>query len=67
MPCGSCEQTIQLGSARFAEVADDLRRRMPDPAELEPIPYRPQAGGDYDRSLRLETRGATGFELHVAS
>ncbi|WP_280239556.1 NAD(P)H-dependent oxidoreductase [Nocardia abscessus] len=63
--------TIRLGSTRFDEVADDLRRRMSDLAELEPIPYRPQAGGDYDRSLRLEpgreTRGATGFELHVAS
>ncbi len=63
--------TIRLGSARFEEVAHDLRRRMSDLAELEPIPYRAQAGGDYDRSLRLEpgreTRGATGFELHVAS
>ncbi|WP_280304245.1 NAD(P)H-dependent oxidoreductase [Nocardia abscessus] len=63
--------TIRLGSARFDEVADDLRRRMSDLAQLAPIPYRPQAGGDYDRSLRLEpgreTRGVTGFDLHVAS
>ncbi|WP_454198856.1 NAD(P)H-dependent oxidoreductase [Nocardia sp. Marseille-Q1738] len=63
--------TIRLGSERFEEVADDLRRRMSDLPGLDPIRYRPQGGGDYDRSLRLEpgreADGATGFGLHVAS
>ncbi|NQE66770.1 Ribosyldihydronicotinamide dehydrogenase (quinone) [Nocardia gamkensis] len=63
--------TIRLDSPRFGDVALDLRQRMSELARLEPIRYRPQAGGDYDRSLRLEpgreARGATGFGLHVAS
>ncbi|WP_255359488.1 hypothetical protein [Nocardia sp. NRRL WC-3656] len=36
---------------------------------IEPIPYRTQNGGDYDRSLRLRDglgRDATGFGLHRA-
>ncbi|WP_067475918.1 NAD(P)H-dependent oxidoreductase [Nocardia amamiensis] len=63
--------TIRLASERFEEVADDLRRRMSELRALEPIRYRPQGGGDYDRGLRLaagrEADGATGFALHVAS
>ncbi|WP_406275240.1 NAD(P)H-dependent oxidoreductase [Nocardia sp. NBC_00881] len=63
--------TIRLGSERFDEVADDLRQRMSNLAKLEPIRYRPQGGGDYDRSLRLEpgreAKGASGFGLHAAS
>ncbi|MFI6169453.1 NAD(P)H-dependent oxidoreductase [Nocardia sp. NPDC051052] len=61
--------TIRLGSERFDEVADDLRERLSNLEKIEPIRYRPQGGGDYDRSLRLEpgreSVDATGFGLHV--
>ncbi|QBS45383.1 NAD(P)H-dependent oxidoreductase [Nocardia sp. CS682] len=62
--------TIRVDDERFGEIADDLRRRMSELEKLEPIRYRPQGGGDYDRSLRLEsgreTPGSAGFGLHVA-
>ncbi|WP_107656451.1 NAD(P)H-dependent oxidoreductase [Nocardia suismassiliense] len=62
--------TIRVDDERFGEIADDLRRRMSELEKLEPIRYRPQGGGDYDRSLRLaagrETLGSNGFGLHVA-
>ncbi|WP_024804697.1 NAD(P)H-dependent oxidoreductase [Nocardia sp. BMG51109] len=62
---------IRVSDRRFAEVADALRQRLSQLDEIEPIAYRPQSGGDYDRSLRLEPgrerNGATGFDLHIAS
>lgn len=62
--------TIRVDSDRFDDIADDLRERLSGLEKLEPIRYRPQGGGDYDRSLRLaagrEVPGANGFGLHVA-
>ncbi|MFD6159791.1 hypothetical protein ACFWF7_43985 [Nocardia sp. NPDC060256] len=60
----------RLDSQRFEQVAGDLRERLSKLAKIEPIRYRPQGGGDYDRSLRLEpgleSVDATGFGLHVS-
>lgn len=61
---------IRLDSERFDTVAADLRARMTELPKIEPIGFRPQGGGDYDRRLRLEPgrepHGASGFELHIA-
>lgn len=63
--------TIRVDDGRFEEIADALRARLSDVEKIEPIRYRPQGGGDYDRALRLldgrERNGATGFDLHIAS
>ncbi|MGA4788763.1 NAD(P)H-dependent oxidoreductase [Nocardia sp. AB354] len=61
--------TIRVDSERFSAIADDLRARLSRIDAIEPIPYRTQAGGDYDRSLRLRDGlgcEATGFGLHRA-
>lgn len=61
--------TIRVDSERFSAIADDLRARLSRIDAIEPIPYRTQAGGDYDRSLRLRDGlgcDATGFGLHRA-
>ena len=61
--------TIRVDDARFAELAGELRKRLSELAEIEPIRYRRKAGGDYDRGLRLEpgreVPGTGGFGLHV--
>ncbi|WP_067517466.1 hypothetical protein [Nocardia uniformis] len=60
--------TIGVDSERFDAIADDLRKHLSALDTVAPIAYRPQGGGDYDRSLRLrpglESAGATGFDLH---
>lgn len=61
--------TIRVDSERFSAIADDLLARLSRIDAIEPIPYRTQAGGDYDRSLRLRDGlgcDATGFGLHCA-
>lgn len=62
---------IRVDDERFEQLAIDLRKRLAELDTAEPIRYRRQAGGDYDRSLRLEPGreepGATGFGLHIAS
>ncbi|WP_342213799.1 NAD(P)H-dependent oxidoreductase [Nocardia wallacei] len=63
--------TLRLDDHRFEEVADNLRERLSQLDKLDPIPYRPQSSGDYNRTLRLEpgreSPGTTGFDLHIAS
>lgn len=62
---------IGVDDERFAEISTDFRKRIGGLEQLEPIAYRRQAGGDYDRRLRLEPgrerAGSTGFGLHIAS
>ena len=62
--------TIKVDAGRFAEIADELRHRLAELPKAEPIRFRPQDSGDYDRSLRLhpgrERPDAVGFDLHVA-
>ncbi|MEU1981543.1 NAD(P)H-dependent oxidoreductase [Nocardia sp. NPDC019395] len=62
---------IRVDDDRFAAIADELRERLSSLDRTEPIRYRRQAGGDYDRGLRLEpgreSPGSAGFELHVTS
>ncbi|WP_328395337.1 NAD(P)H-dependent oxidoreductase [Nocardia sp. NBC_00416] len=62
--------TIRIDDEGFARIAGELRERLSSLEKDEPIRYRRQAGGDYDRGLRLEpgreTSGATGFGLHIA-
>ncbi|WP_227982559.1 NAD(P)H-dependent oxidoreductase [Nocardia spumae] len=63
--------SLRVDERRFDDLADELRARLSRIDELEPIPYRTQAGGDYDRTLRLrddvDTAGTAGFGLHRAS
>lgn len=63
--------TIRVDDQRFEEIADALRARLSDLEKIEPIRYRRQGGGDYDRDLRLldgrEGNGTSGFRLHIAS
>lgn len=60
---------IRVDGERFAELAGQLRRRLSGLEQDEPIRYRRQAGGDYDRGLRLEpgreVSGTGGFGLHA--
>ncbi|GAB2728955.1 NAD(P)H-dependent oxidoreductase [Nocardia thraciensis] len=62
--------TLRVDDERFEETADALRQRLSEIDKTEPIGYRPQAGGDYDRTLRLreglERPGSRGFDLHLA-
>ncbi|WP_280232745.1 NAD(P)H-dependent oxidoreductase [Nocardia cyriacigeorgica] len=61
---------LRVDDERFGAIAADLRERLSKLEQTEPIRYRRQGGGDYDRGLRLEPGredpGATGFGLHVA-
>jgi NAD(P)H dehydrogenase (quinone) len=61
---------IRVDDERFEQLAIDLRKRLAELDSAEPIRYRRQGGGDYDRSLRLEPGrekpGAAGFGLHIA-
>ncbi|MFI6866466.1 NAD(P)H-dependent oxidoreductase [Nocardia sp. NPDC050406] len=61
--------TLRVDTERFDEIADALRQRLTELPKTEPIRYRPQDSGDYDRTLRLEpgleAAGATGFGIHV--
>ncbi|MFC8047866.1 NAD(P)H-dependent oxidoreductase [Nocardia sp. NPDC057353] len=61
--------TIRVDGERFAELAGELRRRLAALERTEPIRFRRQAGGDYDRGLRLkpgfEVSGTGGFGLHL--
>ncbi|MGV9679849.1 NAD(P)H-dependent oxidoreductase [Nocardia sp. NPDC003482] len=63
--------SLRVNDKRFAEIAADLRERLAKLETIEPIRYRPQDGGDYDRSLRLrpglERDGRTGFAVHITS
>lgn len=62
---------IGVDDERFPRIAGDLRDRLAKIEQTEPIRYRRQAGGDYDRGLRLvpgrEEPGTSGFRLHTAS
>lgn len=70
LPSFPVYDTLRVDEQGFEEIADALRHRLSEIDTIEPIPYRSQAGGDYDRTLRLmpgrERAGATGFDLHVA-
>ena len=61
----------RVNDERVADISEALRHRLSEIDTVEPIAYRPQDGGDYDRSLRLkpglERPETTGFALHVAS
>lgn len=59
----------RLDAQGFQTVSAALRERMRGLATVEPIPYRPQNGGDYEiPSLRLRPElgppNASGFALH---
>lgn len=62
--------TIRVDSARYTRIATDLTHRLSELDEISPIPYRPQAGGDYDlASLELKegggAPGGSGFSRHI--
>jgi NAD(P)H dehydrogenase (quinone) len=61
---------VELSAEHFAEMAELYQRRLAEVATTEPIPYRPERGGDYDDTLQLKpghgAAGTSGFALHVA-
>lgn len=62
-------RTGRIDADGFQIVADDLRHRMRTIQTTQPIPFRPQNGGDYlipAMTLRpeLEAPGVSGFSLH---
>ncbi|GAB3228439.1 NAD(P)H-dependent oxidoreductase [Glycomyces halotolerans] len=61
---------VRFDQARYEEAAERLRQRLERLETTEPIPFRKQAGGDYDEDRRLkpglERPGTTGFGLHIA-
>lgn len=60
---------VHVDDDRFADIADGYRRRLTDIDSTEPIPYRAEAGGDYDDDNQLkpgvEASGTTGLALHL--
>ncbi|GLZ80790.1 dehydrogenase [Actinorhabdospora filicis] len=61
--------TVRMTDERFAEVAADWEKRLLELDTIAPIPFRPQAGGDYERhELKegVEREGTRGLRLHVA-
>ncbi|MFI6880554.1 NAD(P)H-dependent oxidoreductase [Streptomyces sp. NPDC050400] len=62
-------RAVDLTGERFAELADAYRDRLTGLATAEPIPYRPERGGDYDDTLQLKpghgADAAPGFGLHT--
>lgn len=63
--------TVRMTGERFAEVAADWEKRLLEMDTIAPIPFRPQAGGDYTergRELRegVERDGTAGLRLHTA-
>jgi NAD(P)H dehydrogenase (quinone) len=59
--------TVRMTPARFDEVSEQLRKRLHSLETTEPLPYRTQDGGDYDRRLVLRPEiapGQTGYGIH---
>ncbi|MET8505218.1 NAD(P)H-dependent oxidoreductase [Streptomyces sp. NPDC004787] len=68
LPPFVAHRAVDLTEERFAEIADRYRERLAGIETAEPLPYRPERGGDYDAGLQLrpgrEAAGTTGFDLH---
>ncbi|MFF9199755.1 NAD(P)H-dependent oxidoreductase [Streptomyces sp. NPDC014779] len=68
LPPFVAHRAVDLTEEQFAEMADRYRERLAGIETAEPLPYRPERGGDYDADLQLlpgrEAAGATGFGLH---
>jgi NAD(P)H dehydrogenase (quinone) len=67
---------VHLDEQRYAEIAERYRYRLATAFTAEPIPYRPESGGDYtglthqDGSELVpgrEAPGTSGFALHIAA
>lgn len=61
--------TVRMTDERFAEIAADWEKRLLELDTIAPIPFRPQAGGDYERHVLkegAERPGTQGLRLHVA-
>ncbi|WP_236790650.1 NAD(P)H-dependent oxidoreductase [Amycolatopsis sp. GM8] len=57
----------RAGAPEFERAAKELRARLETLGTDEPIPYRPQNGGDYDEDLVLKPEfsgGHTGLAVH---
>jgi NAD(P)H dehydrogenase (quinone) len=58
----------RLPEEQFTEARKRLRERLRTLEAAEPIPFRPQNGGDYDEDLVLRPEhapGATGLGVHL--
>ncbi|MEV6331195.1 NAD(P)H-dependent oxidoreductase [Streptomyces sp. NPDC051909] len=70
LPPFVANRAVDLTEERFAELAERYRTRLAGIATAEPLPYRPERGGDYDDTLQLKpgrgAEGASGFGLHLA-
>lgn len=59
----------RMSDAGFACAVEELRRRLKALATDEPLPYRPEGGGDYDDGLTLRPEhagGQSGLGVHLA-
>ncbi|MFC7329585.1 NAD(P)H-dependent oxidoreductase [Marinactinospora rubrisoli] len=58
----------RLSETEYAAAAAELRERLLALPDTDPIPFRPQNGGDYDADLTLRPEhepGRTGLAVHV--
>lgn len=51
LPSLNIHRTHRLDDARYQEIAETVRERMRVLFTIDPIPFRPQAGGDYTERL----------------
>ncbi|WP_033293314.1 NAD(P)H-dependent oxidoreductase [Amycolatopsis jejuensis] len=62
--------TNRMTPERFECTAEHLRKRLHSLETADPLPYRTQDGGDYDRRLVLHpdvAPGRSGYGIHLAS
>lgn len=63
-------QSDRADEAAFSATADELRQRLRELSTMEPIPFRPQNGGEYELPTLilkpdLEAASESGFSVHI--